>query len=136
MKNVSAKIIGAIGVVGIAAAIYSFTSDDTPDQPEFKKYEVIRMVNGEIMQHDTIVPSSSEYSPQDYLNDLGYGEDEKVSIIDLMNFQHPHCEMSEKHIEHHGDHEGDHKGEHMIFIEMNEDELIHEACILAEREAW
>lgn len=126
MKNVSTKLIAGVAVLGIAGAAFAFASGDKPDESKKKKYEVVRMVDGELVQHDTIIAAASEYSPQDYLNDLGYGEDEHINIINLLDLDVMHHEMTEIHEMHSGDHTKDHKGEHMIFIEMDEDEFHHE----------
>jgi Secretion system C-terminal sorting domain len=86
MKNVSTKIIAGAAILGLAGVVYSFSSGDAPENPESKKYEVIRMVDGELTQFDTIVASTSDYTPDDYLNDLGFGADNNVNIIDMSSF--------------------------------------------------
>lgn len=123
MKNVSVKLLGAAAVIGITAAVYSFTSDNNPDGPEFKKYEVIRMVDGEVTTHDTIIDAKSDYSPESYLADLGYGNDENVNIINLLEMHIPHIDMKIDGEAHEIDVE---HGEKMIFIEMNEDGVTKE----------
>lgn len=122
MKNISTKLIAGVAVLGIAGAAFAFASGDKPDESKKKKYEVVRMVNGELVQHDTIIAAASEYSPQDYLDDLGYAEDEHINIINLLDLDVMSHEMNEIHEMH----SGDHKGEHMIFIEMDEDDIHHE----------
>ena len=119
MKNVSVKILAGVGVLTIAGGIYSFTAENNPEEKESKKYEVIRMVEGEMTTFDTIVPVSSDYTPQDYLNDLGFGDDENVSIVDITKFD-PEQMMTMHHYE-----DGMNKkdGEKMIFIEMNDENV-------------
>lgn len=117
MKNVSVKILAGIGALSLAAGVYSFASNDEPKDKKQQKYEVIRMVDGEMMQFDTTVYVASGYSPQDYLNDLGFGDDEDVSIVDLSHFEHN--EFVGTHFEHEGDVHG-HDGQ-MVFIEIDEE---------------
>lgn len=121
MKNVSVKVLAGIGALSLAGAIFSFTSDNVhSEEPDSKKYEVIRMVNGEMVQFDTIVPSSSVYTPQDYLADLGFANDEHVAIIDVTNFDPEHMEMMhEMHME--GDSESMHDDQKMVFVEIEEE---------------
>lgn len=127
MKNISTKLIAGVAVLGIAGAVFAFASGDKPDESKKKKYEVVRMVSGELVQHDTIIAAASEYSPQDYLDDLGYGDDEHINIINLLDINVMHTEMSEFHEMHVGDLNMEHKGEHMIVIELDEDELKHDS---------
>ncbi|MEZ4921963.1 MAG: T9SS type A sorting domain-containing protein [Crocinitomicaceae bacterium] len=112
----SLKLVGAAAIVGISAAVYSFTSENEPDGPEFKKIEVIRMVDGEVTTFDTIVDVKSDYSPEAYLADLGFEKDENINIINLLDMHIPHIEMHSDGEEIKMGH-----GEKMIFIEMNED---------------
>jgi len=83
MKNLGKTIIGGIVVLGIATTVYSFTTSNKDNEPIQKKYEVFRMLNGEITLFDTIINSNSTYTAQNYLNDLGLNDDENISIIDL-----------------------------------------------------
>lgn len=83
MKNVGTKILAGVGAVALTAAVFSFASSDNPDQPEMKNYEVIRMVNGQTTVYDTTVAVNSNYSPNDYLADLGFANDNEISIIDF-----------------------------------------------------
>lgn len=121
MKNVSVKILAGVGALSIAGAIYSFTAENNPEEKETKKYEVIRMVDGEMTTFDTIVTVSSDYTPQDYLNDLGFGDDENINIVDVTKFN-PENMMTIRH----KDGNQEHHGEKMIFIEMDEDVEISE----------
>ena len=94
MKNVSVKVLAGIGALSLAGAIFSFTSDNNDNvEPESKRYEVIRMVNGEMMQFDTIVSVNSDYTPDDYLAELGFSNDKHIAIIDVTNFDPEHFEM-------------------------------------------
>jgi hypothetical protein len=119
MKNVSVKLMGAAAVIGVSAMVYSFTSDNEPDGPEFKKYEVIRMVDGELTTHDTIIAATSAYTAENYLNDLGYESDENVNIINLLEMNLPSIAL-------HGDHSEMKHDENIIFIEMDEEGVVKE----------
>ncbi|UKN03241.1 T9SS type A sorting domain-containing protein [Paracrocinitomix mangrovi] len=123
MKNLKTTLLAGVGVLGITAMVYSFTADEDPKSPKMKKYEVVRMVDGEMMQYDTLIAANSTYAPQDYLNDLGFSNDANVSIIDMSNFKPNeftmfHDELGEDHIHMEEINEGDGK---MIFVEINEE---------------
>ena len=114
MKNLKGLIIGGIAVPVIAAGVYSFTSDTNPDSSEMKNYEVIRMVDGVMTTFDTTISANSSFSPNDYLAQLGFDNDDQISIIDF-------TKSGENTFTFSNSHEGeDHDGE-MIVIEMNED---------------
>lgn len=106
MKKPITKLITGMVVLGIAGAIYSFTSSGG-DNPEAKRYEVIRMKDGQLTQYDTVVAVSSGYTPQDYLNDLGFGNDEHISIINMLEFDPQHVQ-------------GESGGEHEIIVQVDE----------------
>lgn len=76
-------MLAGVGAVALSAAVYSFATSDNPDQPKMKNYEVIRMVNGQTTTYDTTVAVNSNYSANDYLADLGFADDEQISIIDV-----------------------------------------------------
>ena len=83
MKRIKLKlIIGLLSVV-LIGLIYSFTTAKHPKNEKGKKYEVIRSVNGQLTTYDTIISVKSDYTPEDYLRDLGFSDDEDVKIINL-----------------------------------------------------
>lgn len=117
MKNSKAIILAGLAIGVGSYGVYSFTSDQNPELGAFKKYEVMRMVDGELTSFDTTIAANSTYSAEDYLADLGFSDDENINIIDFTNLgensftfdaQHPHHEDGE-----------------MIIIEMDDDQ-VHE----------
>lgn len=76
------KILSGIAIVAISTvALFSFTNENDP--PQFRKYEVLRTVDGEMTKYDTIISIDSDYSAMDYLTDLGFEDDENLSIINF-----------------------------------------------------
>ena len=114
MKNLSKKIIGASAVLGLAGAVYSFKTGEGLGDEATKKYEVVRMVNGEMTSFDTTIAASSNYTPTDYLADLGFENDQQINIIDFT------LEGGENqfYFENGDEENGDKK---VIMIEMDED---------------
>jgi Secretion system C-terminal sorting domain len=116
MKNLKGLIIGGVAMTGLAAGVYSFTSDTNPDAPSMKNYEVIRMVDGQMTTYDTTLSANSTFSPNDYLAQLGFDNDEQISIIDFSNMGENSFTFSNDHP--HGNHEGE-----MVFIEIDDEDI-------------
>ncbi|MCR9171145.1 MAG: T9SS type A sorting domain-containing protein [bacterium] len=79
----SQHIIAVVGIAAIATALVSFSGGDTTqknDDDKKKKYHVIHQKDGELVEYDTIIPMSSEYSVQDFLVDKGI-DDPEAKII-------------------------------------------------------
>lgn len=94
----------AIGLVGL---VFSFTYKNGK-KAKGKKYEVVRSVDGKLNTYDTIVSIDSDYTPENYLNDLGFSEDNHIKIINLSE----HLNELNIEIEEHVD-----GGEHqMVFV--------------------
>lgn len=113
MKDLRGVIIGGVAVVALSTLVYSFTVNK--EDPKEKKYEVIRSSDGEISTYDTILPFNSTYTEQNYLDDLGFGDDKLVEIIDLMEVA--------KYDKLNGL-EGE--GHKMMFISMDSEEFDHD----------
>ena len=80
MKKIRTKLVMAIGTVGVGLMLFSF---DDANEPKFKQYEVIRSKDGVIQTYDTIIDVNSTFTPQQYLDLLGFSNDEKIEIIDM-----------------------------------------------------
>jgi len=78
------NFITVMGVFGLGVVLLSFARGK---EPELKKYEVIRSVNGDIQIYDTLVPVDSKFTPEDYLAQLGFDADENIQIINLRRFE-------------------------------------------------
>lgn len=119
------NLIMGIGLIGIGATALSFVVANEED-PTMKKYEVIRSMNGEVQTFDTLVADNSNYTPQDYLNDLGFGDDEDVIIVDIFG-SHPEGEevTVDIEIEHDGEGGENHQVIHKEVI-VNEEVEINE----------
>jgi len=85
MKNLKNTLIGGIALCSLAGLVYSFSLHEDENNPTQKKYEVIRFVNGEMTTNDTIVDINSNYTEQDYLEDLGFSNDENITTQIFMN---------------------------------------------------
>lgn len=83
MKSTTRKILAGGIVVALSGITYAFTKSKDHNEPVFKNYEVIRLVNGEVTVFDTTLSASATYSPDDYLKTLGFNEDDAISIIDI-----------------------------------------------------
>lgn len=110
MKNRKESILVVFITLVISGGIYSFTSLNSKDKEPLKRMEVIRMSNGEMQTFDTVIEVNSSFSPTDYLNQLGFKNDSKVNIINLM--EHPNS--TSRGISQSND-------QKMIFIEVNEE---------------
>lgn len=71
-----------IGAAGLGVVLLSFANSENPP---LKRYEVIRSVNGQVTTCDTLIDPNSTFTPQDYLNLLGFSQDDHVEIIHLEN---------------------------------------------------
>lgn len=78
MFKVQQLIIG-IGAITTAGILFSFAGEDSGKK---KKYHVIHHKDGVMMEFDTILPMSSEYSVEDFLAEKGV-ESENVQIINV-----------------------------------------------------
>ena len=85
MKTNALKIGLGVMALSLIGTIYSFAIDKDKTK-QTKTYEVIRSVNGAISTHDTIIDFTSNYTPDNYLADLGFSKDPNIEIIDLLNF--------------------------------------------------
>lgn len=78
------KVGTLVGIMVLAISVGSLISwVNNENEPEMTRIEVIRSQNGELSMHDTLVPVGSDYSAQDYLDDLGFGNDESVIIMNM-----------------------------------------------------
>ncbi|XOV66128.1 MAG: T9SS type A sorting domain-containing protein [Fluviicola sp.] len=79
-------ILAGVGIATVATALVSFSLVDTNinnnDDDTKKKYHVIHQKDGEVVEYDTIIPMSSDYSVQDFLADKGI-EDPDPKIIEV-----------------------------------------------------
>ena len=80
----SKHILAGVGIAAIATALVSFSGERTTkkEDEKKKKYHVLHQKDGEMVEYDTIIPMSSNYSVQDFLNDKGI-DDENVKIIEI-----------------------------------------------------
>ena len=109
MKRNKLKLVLGVLALGLVGLVFSFTDKDKDKKG--KKYEVIRSSDGQITIYDTIVPKDSDYTPEDYLKDLGFNNDEDIKIINLSN-QMNHFDLDvEEHMK--GKH---HEHSEMIFF--------------------
>ncbi|MBI3135965.1 MAG: T9SS type A sorting domain-containing protein [Bacteroidetes bacterium] len=87
------KFIAGIGIIGLGIVLLSFANGE---EPKMKRYEVIRSVNGNVTSFDTLVPSNSTFTPENYLAQLGFSEDKHVEII-FLPAMHGHMAMPFPH---------------------------------------
>lgn len=80
----SKHILAGVGIAAIATTLVSFSGERTlkKDDEKKKKYHVLHQKDGTMVEYDTIIPMSSNYSVQDFLADKGI-EDENVKIIEI-----------------------------------------------------
>ncbi len=98
MKRIKLKLVLGVIILSSVGLIYSFTTAKKAGKEKGKRYEVIRSVDGKITVKDTIIGKNDNYSPQDYLNDLGYGSDNDIKIIDLAKeLSHLNIDMEHHH---------------------------------------
>jgi hypothetical protein len=91
------KILISMTLTGMALALLSFVDEENP---KMKRYEVIRSVNGEVQTFDTLVPENSAFTPEQYLAQLGFSEDNNIEIIH-MNFRGmPHEMIMNSEVQH------------------------------------
>lgn len=79
----SKHILAGVGIAAIATALVSFSGEGSTikkDDDKKKKYHVIHQKDGEMVEYDTIIPMSSNYSVQDFLADKGI-DDPEAKII-------------------------------------------------------
>lgn len=84
-KKLTFGLSAAVILLG-GAVLLSFNTKK--DKPTFRKIEVIRSIDGEISTYDTLVSADSEYDENDYLRDLGFGNDNHLSIIKFSSDLH------------------------------------------------
>jgi len=114
MKNSKALVLVGGAIAMGAYGVYSFTNDTNPQLGEMKKYEVIRMVDGELATFDTTITANSTYTAEDYLADLGFENDEHVNIIDFTQMGSNTFTFSGEDGHEHGE---------MIVIEMDDENV-------------
>lgn len=78
------KLITGLGLAALGIVLLSFINGE---EPKMKRYEVIRSVNGEVSTYDTLVAESSTFTPEHYLEQLGFASDEHIEIINLAAIQ-------------------------------------------------
>jgi hypothetical protein len=73
-------------VFGLGLLSFSFAdSKDKKDEekPKVKHIKLVRSYQGETKTYDTLVPITSSYDAEDYLEELGFDDDANLSIIRL-----------------------------------------------------
>lgn len=80
MKNIKKKM--AFLFIGLCT-VSSFYSFNQKKKSKDKKYEVIRTTNSEITVYDTIISADSKFTPNDFIQFLGFENDEDIQIIDI-----------------------------------------------------
>lgn len=115
------KLLAFAAIVFSIGGAYAFTSGEGEGEGQ-KRMEVIRTKNGVTTIYDTIISSSSAYTPEQYLQDLGFGEDENVQIIHVQT-SNLESEFSNNFIEINSEeaNSGDAKSDQVIIkkIELN-----------------
>ena len=84
MKN---QIKATVAITGICLSTLLFAFKDNgnaaDEEGKERKIEVIRTIDGETQHYDTIVPSTSSLTPEQYLEILGFENDPVIQIVDL-----------------------------------------------------
>ncbi len=83
-RQVRKNTIIGLGVVAFAAALVSFTNGN--DKGKMKRYQVIHQSNGEVVEYDTVIPMTSNYTVEQFLADKGI-ESENVQIIKVPSME-------------------------------------------------
>lgn len=79
------KLVTGMGIIGLGVVLLSFANGE---EPKMKRYEVIRSLNGEITTYDTLVAENSTFTPEQYLAQLGFANDQHVEIINMSVIDH------------------------------------------------
>ena len=80
----SIKKIAIVGCTLLAstALLVSFTNGNDDDKKKKKKYQIIHHSNGEVITHDTIIPMSSSYTPEEFVAEMGISS-EHLEVINI-----------------------------------------------------
>jgi hypothetical protein len=83
------KVLGfaAIGIAAITLTAFVHVKGQNAEKK--KKYQVIHQKDGVLQEFDTIIPMSSNYSVEDFLQDKGV-DNENVEIIKMPSFNDNH----------------------------------------------
>lgn len=75
-----------IAFLAFGGGLFAFqtSAKKTGEPGKFKKYEVIHKSDGQMIVADTLIPVSSDFSPDDYLEHLGIQSD-NVEIVGMPN---------------------------------------------------
>lgn len=111
MINRSKVLTIGLGVTALTGLLFSFT-DGNGDEKK-KKYHVIHQENGELFTYDTILPMSSTYSVENFLEDKGI-DSEGAEIIHVPS-------SAQNHFMFKGDGE---EGEHQMMIQKFDHNMV------------
>lgn len=83
-------LFAGIGVIAVAGMLVSFTGKDDEKN---KRYQIIHQENGVVVEYDTVIPMSSNYTVEQFLSDKGI-ENENVEIVKIPSFSAENMHMS------------------------------------------